>query len=396
MAEDLTTIITSLGITNESFLAIVVIVLLVIGAVVVVIVSRPVLDIYPYLLPNAKIRARKGRLFDEKQFADFIEADSGKEIIHYLRGFPDYSFHVDTHFEKDLIATAVNHQIEKVLDIQLGETYNLISRIVPDNIKKVFKVLAKKSDIENIKTLLVSKEANLTNEKTEELLIPVGSLYHTFEQLIDSRTVEDVVAGLDGTEYGSVLENALNNYKETKTVLHLESALDKYYLESLLSAANVPAEDNTRILYSYIGSQVDIANLKIILRSKVDGLNYETIAPHIIEDGYQIKEWKLKDLIESENVTGIINGLENTDYFPVLNETVDIYNESGSVSIFEKALDSYLSNYANSLALKNPLGVGPIIGYTNKKEKEIKNLKIIVRAKREAGLSQSALEEMLL
>jgi V/A-type H+-transporting ATPase subunit C len=383
MAEDLNTIIAHWGMAPEVLLALVVLVLLIIGAVVVVIVSRPVLDIYPYLLPNAKVRARKGRLFDEKQLSEIIESDDRKEIINYLRGFPDYSQHLD------------NHSVEKLLDIQLGETYDLLSRIAPDNVKKAFKTLAKKSDINNIKTLIVSKEANLTNQETAELLVPVGSLYSTLEQLIDSNTVEDIVAGLDGTEYDSVLENVLNEYKETKMILHLESALDKYHLESLLSSTNVPSNDNTKILYSYIGSQVDVANLKILLRSKIDGLNYESIAPHIIQNGYQIKEWKLKDLIELEDVSGVINGLESTDYFSVLNEALPIYNESGSVAVFEKALDSYISNHADSLALRNPLGIGPIIGYTNKKEKEIKNLKIIVRAKRESGFSHSDLQEML-
>jgi V/A-type H+-transporting ATPase subunit C len=383
MADNLTTILTNNGISEGVFLALLVVILLIIGAVIVVIVSRPVLDIYPYLLPNAKVRARKGRLFNEKQLSEIMESDDHKEIINYLRGFPDYSQHLD------------NHSVEKLLDIQLGETYDLLSRIAPDNVKKAFKALAKKSDIDNLKTLIVSKEANLTNQETAELLVPVGSLYSTFEQLIDSNTVEDIVSSLDGTEYGSVLEDVLNEYKETKMILHLESALDKYYLENLLSSTNVPSNDNTKILYSYIGSQVDVANLKILIRSKIDGLNYENIAPHIIQDGYQIKEWKLKDLIESEDVNGLINGLESTDYFQVLNDALPLYNESGSVAVFEKALDSYISNHANSLALRNPLGIGPIIGYTNKKENEIKNLKIIVRAKRETGFSQSDLQEML-
>ncbi|MDR2624225.1 MAG: V-type ATP synthase subunit C [Methanobrevibacter sp.] len=383
MADELTTILTSLGIPNEAFLGIIVLVLLIVGAVVVVIVSRPVLDIYPYLLPNAKVRARKGRLFDEKQFSEIIETDDYKEITNYLRGFPDYAKHLD------------DHSIEKSLDIQLGETYELLSRIAPDDVKKVFATLSKKSDIANIKSLIVSIEANLSKNETKKLLIPVGSLYPLCEQLVDSNTVEDIVAGLDGTEYSVILEDALREYSEKGMILPLESALDKYFLENLLSASSVPSDDNTRILHSYIGSQVDVANLKVIIRSKVDDLKYDNISPHIISNGYQVKEWKLKDLMESENVTSIVSGLEGTDYSPILSEALGTYNEVGSVSVFEKALDEYLVNYANSLSLKNPLGIGPIIGYINKKEKEIKNLKIIIRAKRENNLGIDDIQEML-
>ncbi|MDR0900317.1 MAG: V-type ATP synthase subunit C [Methanobrevibacter sp.] len=383
MADEFTTILTSLGLSTEAFIAILVIVLLVIGAVVVVIVSRPVLDIYPYLLPNARVRARKGRLFDEKHFSEIIESDNIDEITNYLRGFPDYAEHID------------NYSLEKSLDIQLSETYDMIARIAPENIKKAFVALAKKSDINNIKSLITAKEANLNSNDTSNLLIPSGKLYEDIQHLIDSNTVEDVVAGLDGTEYGVVLEDALNEYKESKMILPLEAALDKYYLENLLTAANVPSNDNTAILYSYIGSQVDVNNIKLIIRAKTDGLNYEGISPYMIKEGHDIKEWKLKDLMESEDVSGVINSLEGTDFAQILNDNLQNYNETGSVAVFEKALDEYISDYANSLSLKNPLGIGPIIGFLNKKEKEVKNLKIIARAKREAGFPVSEIQEML-
>jgi V/A-type H+-transporting ATPase subunit C len=384
MADEFTTILTSLGLSNEAFIGLLILILLVVGAVVVVIVSRPVLGIYPYLLPNAKVRARKGRLFNEKQFSEIIESEDSNDVVNYLRGFPDYSQYLDS------------YSLEKSFDIQLAETYDLLSRIAPKDIRKAFVALAKKSDMKNIKSLISAKEANISKNATEDLLIPAGSLYDLLEQLTDANNVEDIVAGLDGTEYAAVLEDALTHYKESKMILPLESALDKYYLENLLSASNVPSDDNTMILHSYIGSQVDVANLKLIIRAKSDGLNYEDIEPYMIKKGHQIKQWKLKDLMESENVVGVINSLEGTDYSPILTEILSTYNESGSVSVFEKALDDYVTEYANSLSVRNPLGIGPIIGFLNKKEKEIKNLKIIARAKRESGFPISEIQEMLL
>jgi V/A-type H+-transporting ATPase subunit C len=59
-------------------------------------------------------------------------------------------------------------------------------------------------------------------------------------------------------------------------------------------------------------------------------------------------------------------------------------------------LDKYTSDYSKSLASKKPLGIGPIIGYLSQKENEIKNLKIIARAKREADFPNSKIMEMLI
>jgi len=383
MADEVTAMLTSAGLSGETIIAIVFVAVAIVGAIVVIIITRPLLEIYPYLLTNAKVRARKGRLFDEKQLSEIVEADDVEEISNYLRGFPDYSEHLD------------EHSVEKSLDIHLAKTYALLPRIVPDVIGKTFGVLAKKPDIVNIKTLITAKEANLSEDKILSFLVPEGKIYPLCEQLAKVNAVEDVVSGLDGTEYGPVLENSLTQYEEKGMTLPLEFALDKYYFESLLLASNVPSDENTTIMHSYIGSQIDIANLKLVIRAIDDGLDYEAISPYLIKNGYEIKEWKLKDLMESEDVSTVVNGLEGTDYYSALNETLPAYNESKSVSVFENALDDYFMTYSNDLALKKPLGVGPIIGFLNEKEKEIKNLKIIVRAKRESDFPMSKIKEML-
>ena len=375
MADEIATIISSLGLSNEAFLAIVLLAFVVIGAIIVIVATRPILDVYPYLHPNARVRARKGRLFDEKQISELVEANNVEEITNYLRGSPDYAEYLD------------NYTLEKALDIQLGETYDLVSRMAPKEIQSSFKVMAKKSDIANIKSLMTAKEAGLSQEATEELLVPTGSLYEDLQRLTDVDTVTDVVAGLDGTEYAPILEEVLPEYEKTGMVLPLESALDKYYLDKLLASSETPSDENKQILYSYVGNQVDVANIKLILRAKVDGLDYDAISPYMIDSGYQLREWKLKDLMESS--------LEGTKYSEVLTDVLPEYNETGSVALFEQALDKFLVDSAKSYSMKKPLGIGPIIGFLSQKEVEVKNLKVIARAKREEDFPISKIREML-
>jgi V/A-type H+-transporting ATPase subunit C len=140
---------------------------------------------------------------------------------------------------------------------------------------------------------------------------------------------------------------------------------------------------------------VDASNIKIILRAKIDGLKFEDIESYMISDGYQIREWKLKDLMEAEDVSGVISGLEGTDYAPLLSESMAQYTETNSIAAFETALDNYVNQTAKKISLKNQFGIGPMIGFLNRKEKEIKNLKIIVRGKREEDFSPSMIKEML-
>jgi V/A-type H+-transporting ATPase subunit C len=381
---DITSIVSQLGFPSvESFIGLLLLAGAIIGAVVVIAIIRPVLEIFPYAYPNARVRARIGRLFTEKQISEIIETDDVEEFSNYLRGFPEYAKYMD------------QYPLEKALDTQLAETYDLVARIAPGEIKDIFKVQLKKWDIRNIKSLLTAKEVGLNSEQTSELLIPFGELIEDLERLVDVNNVTDIITGLEGKDYASILEDALPAYENTGMLLPLEAALDKYYLENLLRAAANPADVNSSLLHSYYGSQVDAANLKIILRAKADGLKYDDISPYMISNGYQIRDWKLKDLMEAEDVNGVISGLEGTDYAPMLTDALSDYNATGSIAHFEKSLDAYLTKMAKTLSLEKPFGVGPIIGFLSRKEVEIRNLKVIARGKREVGFPVSMIKEML-
>ncbi len=141
---------------------------------------------------------------------------------------------------------------------------------------------------------------------------------------------------------------------------------------------------------------VDVANIKIIIRAKADNLKYEDIEAYMISDGYQIREWKLKELMEAEDVAGVVSGLEGTDYAPMLSDAMSDYTETSSMASFENALDSHVAKTAKTISLKNQFGIGPMIGFLSRKESEIKNLKIIARGKREEGFSPSMIKEMLI
>ena len=166
----------------------------------------------------------------------------------------------------------------------------------------------------------------------------------------------------------------------------LEASLDKYLLENLLRTSATPEDDNTALLHNYIGTQVDVANIKIILRAKADNLKYEDIEPYMISNGYQIREWKLKDLMEAEDVAAVVSSLEGTDYAPMLSDAMSAYSETGSMADFETALDNHVAKTARSISRKNQFGIGPMIGFLSKKEREIKNLKNYCQRQKRRGI----------
>ena len=244
--------------------------------------------------------------------------------------------------------------------------------------------------------MIIAKEAGLSHEETVELVVPFGELSDRLDSLIDAENINDIITGLEGTDYPQILEDAIPVYQETGMLLPLEAALDKYVLTNMLRTVATPEDDNTALLHEYVGNIVDANNIKTIIRAKADGLKYDDIEPYMISDGYQIKEWKLKDLMEAEDIAGVINGLEGTDYAPSLSEALSEYSEKESIAVFDDSLDKYVNKTAKNISLKNQFGIGPMIGFLHKKEIEIKNLKIIARGKREQEFSPSMIKEMLI
>lgn len=384
MVGDINSLIGAVGFSSPgAFITLLFLVLAVIGAIVVVVTIRPVLQYYPYMYPNARIRARIGKLFNEKQISEIVEADNLEEVKNYLRGVPEYAAHLE------------EYSIEKALNTQLAETYDLIARIAPDSIKDTFDILLSQWDVRNLKSILIAKETGLTIEETNDLVVPFGELSELKDKIMDAKNITEIINALEGTEYAKVLEDALPEYQKTGMLLPLEAALDKNFLSKLVESVANPADDNASFLQSYIGTFVDSTNLKMILRAKVDGLKFMDVEPYMISSGYQLRDWKLKELLESEDIEGVLSGLEGTDYSHVLAEAVPEYSSTGSIAPFEAALDENIKKIAKSISQKNSLGVGPMIGFLSRKETEIRNLKIIVRGKMEKGFSTSMIKEML-
>ncbi|MDO5850933.1 MAG: V-type ATP synthase subunit C [Methanobacteriaceae archaeon] len=385
MVESITAILTSIGFPSpEAFIGLLFMVLAIIGAIIVVITFRPLMEYYPYTYPNARIRARIGSLFNSKQISEITETDSSEEMKNYLRGSKEYAKYID------------KFNMEKALDTNLAETSDLLARVTPKTVKPVFEVMLKEWDIKNIKSVLIAKEAKLNEEETMDFLVPYGELKDIQDKLLDANNVQELIIALENTPYAKILEDALPDYNEKGTLLSLEAALDNYYYKELLTKSSSQEDDNTRMLHNYIGTKVDITNLKIILRAKADGLKYEEIHNYAISAGYQLREWKLKELMEAEDLNSVLSSIEGTVYGKIVSEHIPEFNQTNSIAPFEKALDQHERKVADNIFKKKPFGIGPIVGYLNKKEIEIKNLKVISRSKRVSGIPTSEIKDMLL
>ncbi|NPA62083.1 MAG: V-type ATP synthase subunit C [Methanococci archaeon] len=361
---------------DNPFTLLIVIATIIIVLIVIVWITKMVMDLAPYAYVNARIRSKEAKLLDDAKLNELIESGSLEELVGLLED-TDYGQYVAEVMNelRDPIA------VEKALDMYLADLYALIYRISPDGAKKVLKVFTKKFDIKNIKTLIRAKFVGLDAEETYKLLIPLGNIPpEKLKELSEVKTVEEVIRGLDGTEYFKILQDELSNYDQTSDILVFELALDKYYLESLRKTIMTEGKEED-LFREFVGTIIDVENLKVILKGKADGLSAEELGKYITLEGYELAEWKLKDLISAGGIEGVLSGLEGTSYAEILTEAMEEFERTKSIYAFEKALDKYVLEKGKKLSTRKPFGVGPIIGLIVSKELEVKNLKAIIKGK---------------
>jgi len=372
--------------SSNIFVALLILTGILILLVIIVYLIKYLIDNAPYAYVNARVRSMESRLLDDHKLNELIEAGSLVEVVGLLED-TDYGKYIST-TSKDV------YSVEKSLDMHLAHIYKTLAEISPDRSKKILELFEKRYDVKNIKTILRAKYAGLDGESTFKILIPLGRIpENKLRELCEAKTVEEVVNGLEGTEYGKILSENLSIYEESGNLIPLELALDRYILESLWKVVGIEGT-NEDIFKEFIGRMIDIENLKIILRCKGERVSSEVILNYLLGVGYELPPWKLKELAEAESMEGVVSSLEGTEYSNIISGCLEEYEKCKSAYVFERALDNYLVEIGKKLSLRQPFGVGPIIGFITSKEMEVKKLKVIIKGKME-GLSPRDIRELI-
>ena len=197
--------------------------------------------------------------------------------------------------------------VEVVINAHMLRMIRNATFALPQNARNFISAYMGKWDIENIKTLLSSKQLGYDVEHTEAFLvierdIPVGIFSGVIKRddwlgMIGSKDVETVVQQLVKYGYGTILLKHLDEYKKTKDLSAMIAALDTYYFNNLISTFKF-YNGTENMLLSYIKEIIDIKNILIVM--KAIELKYKNITDYIIRGGTipenKLIEWSGKDI----------------------------------------------------------------------------------------------------
>lgn len=335
---------------------------------------------YPYTY--ARVSAMKGALLKKDDYDRLLKM-SVPEIVRFLQ---------ETQYRTEIDEFAANHEglglIEVALRQNLARTLAKLQRISSGNLRIILDAYLVRLDIDNLKIVLRAKF--IGDEDAERLLIPAGNFSKQYYQsLLQKESVEDVARVVTITD----LKEGIEHYQATGSLFEIENQLDRHYYASLLELTERMPRQGT-VFREFLRAELDVHNVMTILRLTKEGFAAEKIEPYLFSQGRRLRKAQLQKLLVSRDVEEILDKLKSMGFRTMIKEVEEAYKKQKRLVDVEVAMNRHLLQRATLLWHQHPLSVDTILGFMVAKEIEVRNLIILIKAKK-LGLSEEFVKSEL-
>lgn len=337
--------------------------------------SKIQLGEYPYTY--VRVAVMRTLLIKPQEYERLLKM-SVPEIIRYLE---------ETEYKKEIDSFALNYSgtelIDQALNKNIVKTFQKLRRISGEALRELIDIYLVRKDIHNIKTILRGKFTSTSQKELASLLVPAGMLSaEALSSLVKLDSAEEVLrnkltAKLVSFDY---LKPHLEEFGKSKNIAKLESALDKFYFNSLVNF--VARLSSQGILFKeFITTEIKILNIMTLLRLKREGVSKPEIQKFMIIGADKRQQRKIQDLLNTANLDAVIEKLKKLGYSQTIKSGLEEYKKSGSLTSIEMDFKRYLLRKTLLFEHKNPLSVDTILSFMFAKDMEIRNLQLLIKCK---------------
>lgn len=313
---------------------------------------------YPYMY--ARVSAKRAKLLGKNDYENLLKMEPN-EIARQLG---------EGAYKEDIDDLGAQHEgvelVELALMKNVSRTMGELVEMAPESLEPVLKAYLRRYDIMSFKRLLRWKKGGEKNG-IESFLVPVGSC--TIEEMreLSEKSFEEIKDAIKFSDSKVDYQSAVRNAEDIKEI---ERALDrKYYEEMKMIGSRI----GSSWFDKFLKNEVTYENLKITLRLKKYGLSES-----------EIREWLVTD--DTKEIQDVLAAKD-------LDEALDAAKASGLIEVrngstleeVEHSIEVTRLNSALRTLHVEPLGATSILGYIVAKLIEIKNLRMLIRAK-ETGI----------
>ncbi len=327
---------------------------------------------------NARIKGMKSRLLDHQDLDELVNKPDIDALIIALE---------DTVYRTELQKAGIEYsgitQVETAVRRDLIHTFRKILHLFRDEKEETYiRLILNRWDVQNIKTILRGKKINAHPDEIHENLVPAGEL--DLAALIELTRQPDIRAVIDllatwRIVYARPLTRNLSEYLETRDLAVLEFALDRFYFDHALSLFTENDNFDQNIIQDIIESEIDVTNIKTVLRIVRDRMSVDDPEDYLIEGGKYLRFDQLASMMAAGNIEEAIKELIPTPYsFLAEVGKEDIALEK--ISVIDRELERFMIRKGCRNFLKDPLSIAIPVGYIWAKQNEVTNIRIIARS----------------
>lgn len=319
-----------------------------------------------------KLRAMEARLLTPAQFVEIAGLGSVPDIVEYLKKNSSYADVLET------LETSQIHRgnIEKILIQSLYNDYTKIYRFCGQKQRRFLKLILKNYEIDLINYCL----RIVINHYRQPFDLNYKRAFFdrysqiSIEKLITSRTTDELVENLKGTEYYAPLKKLKDS--QNVTLYDYNLTLDLYFFTSTWKEQKkMLKKDDLALFIRDRGSKIDLLNLQWIYRAK----KYYNMKPAdiylmLIPIHYKLNTELVKELVEAP-------GLEEFDAAVAKTSYARHYNFHQNLTIEQMYADCLHHLYTVDRR-RNPYSIASINTYLFLKEEELKKLTTVMECVR--------------
>jgi V/A-type H+-transporting ATPase subunit C len=309
---------------------------------------------WAYLVARTKVMKRK--LIPKDEYRKLLNMEFN-EIVRYLE---------ETEYKKEIDEFGYRYSGPKLMDyalsLNLSRTYQKIIRISFGLAKDLISSYLKKWELMNIISIIRGKAANIPQDEIEEAIVPVEKDFEYYKSLI-AKDVDEIVNTYRGTPYFETLSKM-----GAMPPSQLEDDLFKIYYLELTKLK--PAELSLKLFVDFVKMEVDLRNLKTILRLKVEGATPDEIIARLIPNGFELTLDECRKLA-TMSWGELVKALEGYWFWKDIEKIEE--ELSTTEVLFDKAWIEAITKRATSY----PLSILPVMHYMVLKKVEVDNLRIL-------------------
>jgi V/A-type H+-transporting ATPase subunit C len=341
-----------------------------------------------YAYACARVKARKKFLLSKDVYSRLLMMDV-HEIGRFL-GETQYrdemTYYASRYSGADLVEVAVTRN--------LAETYSAILSFTTGRLRGMVGNYLRRWDTFNVKTILRGKVSGAEMDEVVDTIVPAGAFSEAYlKSLIAMESTRAVIEELAKHPSLRITPEVERDVVEAGKLASFEDHLDMMLYRDLLDVIE-PTNNAATLLRDFIRREIDVTNLKVLLKLKAEGLTEDKVQKYLIPGGMEFKVDRLRAMAQGVGVDQILEELEKSSMYETIKPSMDLFKEDRKLSGLTIALDKALIRTAEKFGRFYPLSVLPILDYMIRKKTEVDNIRIIARGK-ERSLSNDVIEDLL-